>query len=39
MNMSYNNKWYLFYNRLEETLYVFELQTLPPLEGQTKQQF
>ena len=30
MNMSYNNRWYLFYNRMEEQFFVYELVTIPP---------
>lgn len=27
LNMSYNNKWYLFYNRMTENFYIYELQS------------
>jgi hypothetical protein len=26
LNMSYDNKWYLFYNRMTEKFYIYELQ-------------
>ena len=39
MGMSYNNKWFVFYNRMEEALFVYELVTYPPKKGETKESF
>jgi hypothetical protein len=39
MNMSYNNRWYLFYNRMQETFFVYELVNVPPGPDNPKQYF